>query len=79
MPYFVYMLLCEGGTYYTGITNDLAKRFRAHIEGRGAAYTRSHKPARYVYQEELPDKQAALRREIEIKKLSHVQKTSLIL
>lgn len=77
MAYFVYMLLCTDGSYYTGITNDLTRRYRLHQTGRGGAYTRSHPPIRMVYSEALSDKSHALRREIEIKKLSHQQKTTL--
>jgi len=78
MSYFVYMLLCEGGNFYLGSTPDVAKRFRAHLLGKGASYTRSHKPIKVVYQEELPDKSSALKRETQLKKLSHVEKTQLL-
>lgn len=78
MTYFVYMLLCQDGSYYTGTTNDLAKRFRAHEQGKGAKYTRSHKPVALVYQEACEDKAAALRREHELKKLTHAAKQRLL-
>jgi putative endonuclease len=78
MTYFVYMLLCEDGSIYTGITNNLVRRFRMHQLGRGGAYTRSHKPIRLIYQEELSDKGSALRREYAIKQLSHADKRNLI-
>lgn len=78
MSYFVYMLLCQGGSYYLGTTNNVAKRFRSHLEGRGASYTRSHKPVRVVYREELPDKSSALKREHVLKKLTHLQKKNLM-
>lgn len=77
--YFVYMLLCADGSYYLGSTNDIDKRFKAHIMGKGASYTRSHKPVKIVYREELVDKSCALKREHELKKLTHSQKTSLTL
>lgn len=77
MAYFVYMLLCQDGSFYLGSTNDVTKRFRAHLDGHGASYTRSHKPIKIVYREELPDKSAALKREAVLKKLSHVQKGKL--
>ena len=72
------MLLCQDGSFYLGSTNDVAKRFRAHQSGKGASYTRSHPPVKVVYTEELPDKSAALRREHELKKLSHAGKLALI-
>ena len=78
MSYFVYMLKCQDGSFYLGSTNDVAKRFLAHRAGRGASYTRSHKPIKVVYTEELPDKSTALRREHELKKLSHASKLALI-
>ena len=77
MAYFVYMLLCEDGSYYTGITNDLVKRFRAHTQGLGASYTRSHRPVKIVYQESLPDKSSALKREHIVKQLTHAEKQLL--
>lgn len=76
-PYFVYMLLCADGSYYTGSTDDVSKRFIKHLSGKGASYTRSHKPVKVVYSEELPDKSSALRREHELKQLSHTQKSYL--
>lgn len=79
MSYFVYMLLCEGGSFYLGSTPDVNKRFIAHTSGNGASYTRSHKPIKIVYLEELLDKSTALKREAELKKLTHKQKTKLAL
>lgn len=73
------MLLCSDGSYYLGSTNDIDRRFIAHKLGRGASYTRSHKPLKIVYREELLDKSSALRREHELKKLSHTQKLSMTL
>jgi putative endonuclease len=76
-PYFVYMLLCQDGSFYLGSTNNVEKRFRAHQSGHGTSYTRSHKPVKVVYTEELPDKGSALRREHELKKLTHKDKKLL--
>ena len=78
MSYYVYMLLCQDNSFYLGSTNDVDKRFATHISGKGASYTRSHKPLKVVYQEELPDKSSALRREAELKKLTHTQKLGLL-
>jgi putative endonuclease len=71
------MLLCQDGSFYLGSTNNVDKRFAAHLVGKGASYTRSHKPVRVVYSEELPDKSSALKREAELKKLTHTQKLLL--
>lgn len=77
MSYFVYMLVCEDSSFYIGTTNNVQKRFLAHLSGKGASYTRSHKPIQVVYQEELSDKSAALKREHVLKKLTHTQKENL--
>ncbi len=78
MSYFVYMLVCQDRSFYLGSTNDVQKRFAKHLLGKGASYTRSHKPVKVVYTEELPDKSFALKREAQLKKLSHIQKQKLI-
>ena len=78
VSWYVYMLLCGDGTLYTGITDDVDRRLAAHRSGKGAKYTRGRGPLELVYTEEQPDKSAALRREIEIKKLRREQKEALI-
>ena len=78
VSWYVYMLLCGDGTLYTGITDDVDRRLAAHRSGKGAKYTRGRGPLELVYTEERPDKSAALRREIEIKKLRREQKEALI-
>lgn len=78
MPAFVYMLRCKDGSLYTGWTNDLEHRLAMHNSGRGAKYTRGRGPLELVYSEELPDKEAALRRECAIKKLRREQKLALL-
>lgn len=79
MTYFVYMLVCEDGSFYLGSTINVDKRFQVHLSGKGASYTRSHKPVKVVYQEELLDKGSALRREHELKQLTHAKKKQLTL
>lgn len=78
MSYFVYMLICEDSSFYIGTTNDVDRRFSTHLAGKGASYTRSHKPLRIVYVEELADKSSALKREHLLKKLTHTQKLALL-
>lgn len=78
MPAFVYILECSDGTYYTGWTNHVEKRLAAHNSGTGARYTRGRLPVKLVYFEELPDKQAAQRREAAIKKLNRRKKALLM-
>lgn len=78
MPAYVYILRCADGSLYTGWTNDLKRRVKAHQSGHGAKYTRSHGPVELVYSEELADKAEALKREYAIKQLTHAQKQNLI-
>ena len=75
---YVYLLECGDGSFYCGWTNNLAKRVAAHQLGKGGRYTRSHLPVRLVYYEPADGKEAALRREAAIKKLTHAQKRRLI-
>jgi putative endonuclease len=72
--WYVYMLLCEDKSLYTGSSDDPDVRFKLHISGKGAKYTRSHKPVSIVYKEEFKTRSEALKREIEIKKWSREQK-----
>ncbi len=74
----LYILLCGDGTYYTGIARDADKRLEMHISGKGAKYTRGRGPLRMVYREACGDHGQALRRELEVKKLTRLQKEALI-
>ena len=76
--YWVYLLRCGDGSLYTGCTNDLARRLRAHQSGRGAKYTRSRLPVELVYREPAADRSAALRREAAIKALTRAEKLALL-
>ena len=77
MEDYAYILLCSDGTYYCGWTNDPDKREKAHNSGRGSRYTRARRPVRMVYTERCADRNSAMRREAELKKLSHAQKAEL--
>ena len=76
--WYVYLLRCGDGTLYTGITDDVERRLAAHRAGKGAKYTRGLGPLELVYTEEQPDRPAALRRELAVKKLSRAEKERLI-
>ena len=78
MSWFVYMLRCGDGTLYTGVTDDVPRRLAAHRSGKGAKYTRGRGPLKLVYQEQVPDKSAALRREYQIKQLTKQKKEALL-
>ncbi len=74
----VYILECGDGTLYTGITDDLARRLKAHAEGRGAKYTRGRGPLTLRYREAVADKSAALKRECALKRLRKYEKMAII-
>ncbi|WP_454783526.1 GIY-YIG nuclease family protein [Legionella sp. WA2022007384] len=80
VSYWVYILLCENHTYYTGYTNDLEKRYTSHVEGTGRCkYTRSFKPIKIAQSWEIKEgKLKAMQVERYIKKLSRVDKDKLI-
>ena len=77
-PYFVYILLCADGSYYTGYSNDPAQRFGEHLSGRGARYTRMHRPTGIVYLQGHKTRRDAMARERKIKTLTHEAKRKLI-
>ena len=78
MSWYIYILRCGDDTLYTGITDDVEKRFAAHAAGKGAKYTRGRGPLTLVYTEEVEDKSTALKREHAIKKLPRTEKLKLI-
>ncbi|NOR10385.1 MAG: GIY-YIG nuclease family protein [Desulfovibrionaceae bacterium] len=78
-PWYVYMVQCRDGSLYTGIAKNLEKRVEEHNSGStGAKYTRSRRPVHLVYQEEVPSRSAAAKREYEIKQLTAAGKNALI-
>ena len=76
--WFVYILNCADGTFYTGITNDLGRRIKAHNAGTASKYTRVRRPVSIVYSEEVETKGDALRRELQIKRLTRSEKMAII-
>lgn len=78
MPYYVYILLCKDGSYYTGHAKDVKHRIEQHKKGQGARYTRMHEPAEIVYVEEFNSRSDAMKREREIKSFSHSKKQQLV-
>ena len=75
---FCYIVECADGTYYTGWAIDPEKRVQIHNKGRGAKYTRMRLPVKLVYVEEQPDRVAAMKREIAIKRLGREGKRKLV-
>ncbi|MBZ5488868.1 GIY-YIG nuclease family protein [Halomonas aquamarina] len=72
-PWYVYLLECRRGTY-VGITNDIARRYRAHCAGKGARYTRANPPVALLGAQPFADRGAASRAEYQLKQQSADQK-----
>ncbi|UCG45947.1 MAG: GIY-YIG nuclease family protein [Candidatus Bathyarchaeota archaeon] len=77
MPYYVYILLCKNGSFYTGHARNVEQRVKRHKKGRGARYIRIHELERIVYVEEFESRSEAMKREREIKSFSHRKKQQL--
>jgi putative endonuclease len=78
MTFYVYILLCKDGSFYTGYTQDLDERIKQHENGKGAKYTKSHRPQKLAYVEIFGSRSSAMKRERVIKKLTHKQKHDLM-
>ena len=76
--FYVYIVECADGTYYTGYTPHIKRRIELHNSGKGAKYTRQHGPVRLVWYKKYKYFKRAFKREIEIKKLKRAQKERLI-
>lgn len=80
MTYFVYMLLTERDTIYTGVAKDVEARFQTHINGTktgGAKYTSANKPVKILYKKEFDTKSDAMKEEYRIKHLSRKEKLKM--
>lgn len=75
---YVYILRCNDDSLYTGWTNNLEKRLKTHLAGKGAKYTKARLPVELVYYEEFEDKIEAMKREYKIKQLSRKEKLKLL-
>ena len=78
MSYWLYILQCTDDSLYTGITTDLKRRLRQHKNKKGGAYTEAHTVEKIVYTERFPNRNAALKRESEIKSWRREKKLALI-
>ena len=78
-PWFLYLIECQDGSIYTGITVDVAKRYAAHESGRGARYMRSHPPKRLLKVFEYGNRSEASKAEYTMKLLSASEKRLLSL
>ena len=84
MKHYIYIVECKDKTFYTGYTTDVKRRVKEHnseggVSGSvGAKYTRSRRPVKLRYVEELEDKSTAMTREYMVKQLTREQKKDLI-
>ncbi len=76
--WFLYILQCNDGTLYTGITNDLSRRLAQHNGGNGSRYTRGRRPVTLIYQEPCRGRSDALKKEHAVKQLSKKDKGKYI-
>ncbi len=77
MSFFVYIIRCVDGTFYTGYTKNVEERAKLHACGKGARYTKAHPPKEVVYVKTFASRSEAMRHERALKKLSHKQKEEL--
>lgn len=78
MNNYMYIVECRDKTLYTGWTNDLERRVKAHNAGQGAKYTRSRRPVRLCYWEAFATREEAMRREAQVKRMRRAEKMALI-
>ncbi|WAK03889.1 GIY-YIG nuclease family protein [Methylobacter sp. YRD-M1] len=78
MHWSVYIIRCTDDSLYTGITNDVRRRFHEHANGLGAKYFRGRQPKELVYVETGHDRSSASKRESAIKKLPRLDKLQLL-
>ena len=76
--YYTYVLLTEDNTLYCGYTDDVEKRFEKHKSGKGAKYTRSHKPVKVIYTACFETKSEAMKEECRIKSLTREEKLEFL-
>ncbi|OGX16054.1 MAG: hypothetical protein A2166_05435 [Omnitrophica WOR_2 bacterium RBG_13_41_10] len=78
MPWHVYIIKCKDSKLYTGITNNLEKRIKAHNSGHGGKFTKYRTPVELLYTEDCLNRPTALKREAQIKRLERKEKLALI-
>ena len=75
--WYVYLIECRGPRIYTGIAIDVAARYAAHVEGKGARFTRAHPPLRLLASFPCPDRSTATRAEAALKRWDATRKRKL--
>jgi putative endonuclease len=74
ISWILYLLECNNGAYYAGITNDLQARFAAHLAGKGARYTRANPPVKIIASKFYADRSSASIAEAALKNLPRSKK-----
>ena len=74
----LYLIECRYGCWYAGITNNIERRYAAHLAGRGAKYTRAHPPVRLLGTRAFADRSAASKAEHAIRKLPRARKLAFL-
>ena len=77
--WYLYLLECRNGSYYTGIARDVDARFQAHCAGKGARYTRANPPIRLLAKRGYPDRATASRAEWQLKQQPRQKKLAWLL
>ncbi len=77
-PWFLYILECCDGSFYTGITNNIERRFQMHVSGRASKYTRTRRPVELLYHESCTSRVSAMVREAQVKAFTRIKKEELI-
>jgi putative endonuclease len=76
--WYLYLIECNNGAYYAGITNDVDARYAAHADGQGAKYTKANPPRRLLGSKAYPDRSSAARAEWQIKQLPREEKLAFL-
>ena len=76
--YYTYVILTKDNTLYCGYTDDVEKRFETHMSGKGAKYTRAHKPLKLIYSACFDTKSEAMKEEYRIKHLKKAEKIEFL-
>ena len=76
--FYTYILLTANNTYYCGYTDDIEKRYKKHLSGTGAKYTKANKPIKIAYFKSFETKSQAMKEECRIKKMSRIDKDILV-
>ena len=77
-PWFLYVLECNDGSFYTGVTKDIERRLAEHNDGKASKYTRTRRPVKLLYFENCTGRAEALTREYQVKSLSRKAKEKLV-